>query len=100
MSHNRVLQHDPPVVRPEQACRDAAREGQEDVKIGRSPGLNLVRAKRSNCCIFAYVIKQPKEERGTPVKIGNISKIGNYPMVHVASLSEPNEFAREDAVME
>ena len=63
--------------------------------------MNLVRAEPSNCCIFAYVEKQLKEEMGTPVKkIGNISKSGNYSMIHVAFLNEPNDFARENAVME
>ena len=55
MSHGGVLHHDPRLVRPEQACRDAAREDREDVKLGRSPGLNLVRAERSGLCIIAYV---------------------------------------------
>ena len=44
--------------------------------------------------------KQPKEEMNIPVKIGNISKVGNYPLAHVASLNKPNNFARENAVME
>ena len=44
--------------------------------------------------------KKPKEKTGIPFKIGNISKIGNYPVVHVASLNEPNNFIRENAVME
>ena len=63
--------------------------------------MNLVRAERSNCCIFAYVEKNSKVETGSPVKnMGNISKIGDYPMVHVASLNEPNDFARGNTVME
>ena len=33
-------------------------------------------------------------------KTDNISKIGKYHMVHVVSLNEPNDFARENAVME
>ena len=55
--------------------------------------------------------KSSKEEVGTAgekslkevtavKKIGNISKVGSYPVVHVACLNEPNGFAREDAVME
>ncbi|CAI5701516.1 unnamed protein product [Peronospora effusa] len=88
------------MVQPSQARRDVPRETREDGKLGRSPGWNLVRAERSNCCIFAYVEKQPKEEMGMPVKIGNISKIGNYPVVHVASLNKPNNFVRESSVME
>ena len=45
--------------------------------------------------------KQPEKERGVSIeKTDNISKIGKYPMVHVVSLDEPNDFARESAVME
>ncbi|CAI5701135.1 unnamed protein product [Peronospora effusa] len=71
------------MVQPSQACRDVPGETREDGKLGRAPGWNL-----------------PKEETGIPVKIGNISKIGNYPVVHVASLNEPNNFVRESSVME
>ena len=45
--------------------------------------------------------KQPEKERGFSIeKTDNISKIGKYPMVHVVSFNEPNDFAREKAVME
>ena len=86
------------MVQPDQARWDAAGEGGEDNKLGRSPGLNLVRAGRSDCHVFAYVEKRFKEDIAVK-KIGNISKIENYPAVHVACLTEPNGFAREDAVM-
>ena len=99
------------MVQPGQARRDAAGKSREDDKLERSPGLNLVRAGRSDCHVFAYVEKSSKEDVGTAgekslkedtavKKIGNISKIGSYPVVHVACLNEPNSFAREDAVME
>ncbi|POM58039.1 LOW QUALITY PROTEIN: Reverse transcriptase [Phytophthora palmivora] len=43
---------------------NAASRCGEDVKLERSPGWNLVRAERSELCIFAYVEKQmkPKDE--------------------------------------
>lgn len=93
------------MVQPGQARRDAAGESGEDDKLGRSPGLNLVRAGRSDCHVFAYVEKSVEGDIGTTEeksfkeyttvkKIGNISKIGSYPVVHVACLNEPNGFAR------
>ena len=89
------------MLQPHQARRNVARESGEDDKLERSPGLNLVRVERPCFCIFAYVEKQPEEERGVSIeKTDNISKIGKYPMVHVVSLNEPNDFARENAVME
>ena len=45
--------------------------------------------------------KQPKEERGfSTEKTDTISKMGKHLMVYVVSLNEPNDFARENAVME
>ena len=44
-------------------------------------------------------LEKSYEEDTTDKKIGNISKIGSYPVVHVACLNEPNGFAREEAVM-
>ena len=55
-----------------------------------TPGLNLVRVDRSSFCVFAYLESSQKGERGfTTEKTENISKIGNYPMDHVVSLTEP-----------
>ena len=87
------------MVQPGQARWDAAGKSGEDDKLGRSPGLNLVRAGRSDCHVFAYVEKCFKEDIAVK-EIGNISKTENYPVVHVACLNEPNGFARDDAVME
>ena len=45
--------------------------------------------------------KQPIEERGVSTeKIDSTSEIVEHPMDHVVSLSEPNDFAREKAMME
>ena len=54
-------------------------------------------AERSNFCVFTNVQRQPKDEMDTPATtIENISKMVNYPMVHVASLDDRNGFAREN----
>ena len=62
MPNGRILQHDPPVVRSDQTRRDVAGKGREDVKLGRSPGLNLVREERSSLCIIAYVERREDQE--------------------------------------
>ena len=73
--------------------------------------MNLVRAERSDCHVFAYVERTSEEDIGTTVeksvkedhrdkKIGNVSKVASYPVFHVARLDDPNGFARGDAVME
>ena len=96
-----ILQFDSSIVQTHQERRNVAGERLEDDKLERSPGLNLVRVERSSFFIFAYVEKEPKEERGfSTKKIDNISKIGKYYMVHVVSLDESNDFTRENAVME
>ena len=99
------------MIQPDQARWDVAGEGGEDVKLERSTSLNLVRAERSDCHVFAYVERTSEGDIGTAVeksveedhrdkKIGNISKIASYPVVHVARLDDPNGFTRGDAVME
>ena len=61
----------------------------------------MVRVERSSFCIFAYVENHPEEEREVSIeKTKYISKVGYYPMVHVVSLNEPNDFAWKNAVME
>ena len=61
----------------------------------------MVRVERSSFCIFAYEENHPEEERGVSIeKTKYISKVGYYPMVHVVSLNEPNDFAWKNAVME
>ena len=50
-----VLQHDPSVICSYQACRDVSGTSREDAKLRRSPGWNLVRAKRSRLSVYAFV---------------------------------------------
>ena len=99
------------MVQPDQARWDVDGERGEDVKLERSPSLNLVRAERSDCHVFAYVERTSEGDIGTAVeksvkedhrvkKIGNISKVASCSVVHVARLNDPNGFTRGDAVME
>ena len=63
--------------------------------------MSLVQAERSRFCIFAYVEKQTKNDRVvSSQKTDNISKSGNYPMVHFVFHNDLNDFARKNAVME
>ena len=88
------------MVQPDQACRAVARGRREDVKLERSPGLNLVRAERSGCCIYAFVEKQPLEkvvrvENGA----GNTSNLSIKPVPAVVNFRTPHEFTRGETVM-
>ena len=94
------LQLDPSVVQPDQACGPAARGRGKDVKLERSPGLNLVRAERSGCCIFAYVEKRPQEKFDrTEELVGNTSDICVNSVAVVANMSTSDEFSREETLM-
>ena len=65
MPNGGVLQPDLQVVCANQACRHVPDESRGDVKLGRSPGWNLVRAERSRLCIFAYVENKAEGEINT-----------------------------------
>ena len=93
------------MVKTDQERWDVAGEGGEDVKLERSPGLNLVRADRSDSHVFEYVERTSEGDIGTAVeksvkedhrvkKIGNISKVASYPVVHVDRIDDPNGFTR------
>ena len=60
MPYGEILQSDPQVVCAEQACRNVPVQGRGDVKLGRSPGLNLARAERSRLRIYAFVERRKK----------------------------------------
>ncbi|OWZ17067.1 Eukaryotic/viral aspartic protease [Phytophthora megakarya] len=57
MSHGGILQPDTQMVRSDSRRRAVPRTTREDVKLGRSPGWNPVRAERSRYYIYAYVNK-------------------------------------------
>ncbi|OWZ14289.1 LOW QUALITY PROTEIN: reverse transcriptase [Phytophthora megakarya] len=90
-----ILQSDPPVVCPEQTRRNVASECGQDAKLERSPGWNLVRAERSEICIFAYVEKREKPEVSKP--IDNTCEVHNKPTF--ANLRK-NDYSHTDVVME
>ncbi|OWY95134.1 hypothetical protein PHMEG_00034942, partial [Phytophthora megakarya] len=92
-----ILQSDPPVVCPEQTCWDVASERGEDAKLERSPGWNLVRAERSELCIFAYVEKREKPE--VSKQIDNTCELHKKPTFAIANLRR-DDYSRTDVVME
>ena len=98
----RLKQHDPTVVRPKQACRDASRECREDVKLERSPGLNLVRVERSSLCIIAYVKKKKtdRESKQNADMKTNISRSKSKRVSSVSSLNMIDEYSRSEPTME
>ena len=100
MSDGSLLQHDSAVVQTDQACGPVAGSSGEDVKLERSPGLNLVRAERSDCCIYAFVEKHPvKKVDKVDELFGNKSDFYMYPVAVVANTRVSDEFSREGAVM-
>ena len=60
MPYGKVLQSDAQVVCAYQTRGNVSARGGGDVKLGRSPGWNMVRAERSKLCIYAFVEKQVK----------------------------------------
>ena len=99
MPNGRILQHDPPVVRSDQTRRDAAGKGREDVKLGRSPGLNLVRDERSSLCIIAYVERrEDQEDSCMGESFNNIRELD--PMPEIVSPRRVDEYTRSDPTME
>ena len=96
MPDGRALQSDSPVVQPDQARGAAARGGGEDVKLERSPGLNLVRAERSNCCIYAFVEKHPVEKvNKLDELIGHTSGFCINSVASVANACIPDNYLKE-----
>ena len=61
MPFEKALQFDEQVVCAYQARRNVSVRVTGNVKLGRSPGWNLVRAKRSRICIYASVKRQLKD---------------------------------------
>ena len=102
MSHGGVLQHDPQVVCPHQACRHVTRESGEDVKLERSPGWNLVRAERSKLCIFAFVEKKQtdRECKQQADMESNIAHLKSKPLANISSLMRIDEYTRSEPTME
>ena len=96
MTDGIVLQCNASVVQPDQACRAVARGRREDVKLERSPGWNLVRAKRLEFCNYASVEKCPVKK---VIKLENV--VGNTLFVCINSVAAvanafvPDDYSRE-----
>ena len=70
-------QSDAQVVCAYQARRNVSVRGGGDVKLGRSPGWNLIRSGRSRLCIYAFVERQVKyqEVNGRAESIAKIRNV-------------------------
>ena len=102
MSSGRVLQHNSPMVRANQARRNAPTKGRRNVKLGRSPGWNLVRAERSRLCIYAYVEKGHEDQGVNRWKDANVNTCGfdsKHPRF-ISSVSRVDEYMRSPTSME
>ena len=70
------------------------------LKLGRSPVLNLIRAERSDCCIYAFVEKHPVEKVDKVDELdGSISDLCSSPVAVVANARVSDEFSREELLM-
>ena len=101
MSHERIFQFGPKVVRVYEACWNVSAQGGGDVKLERSPGWNLAQAERSRLCICAFVegppIDQEVNDRIDP--IANIHK--DFTLVSsTSSVKRVSDYARSPVRME
>ena len=87
------------MVQPDQACGAATRGRREDVKLGRSPGWNLVRVERSDCCIYAFVEKHPVEKVVKAKElVGNTSDLCINSVAVVTNARISDDYTREEVV--
>ena len=101
MPNGGVLQPDPQVVCAHQACWHVPDESRGDVKLGRSPGWNLVRAERSRLCIYAFVERKPTDQdaRKRVDSIVNTCDDSNC-FRSISSVRRVDEYSRSPAKME
>ena len=101
MPFGKSLQSDAQVVCAFQARRNVSVRGGGDVKLGRSPGWNLVRAERSRLCIYAFVEKQVKghEVNDQADPIANI-RIDSTCVPVISSVQRIDEYTRSAVKME
>ena len=86
MPDGSLLQHDLPVVLPDHAGGPVAGSSGEDIKLECSPGLNLVRAECSNCCIHTFVEKHSvKKVDKVDELVGETSNFCMYSVAVVAN---------------
>ena len=94
MPHGGIHQYDPQVVRARQTRRNAPVQGRRDVKLGRSPGLNLVLAARSRLCIYIFVgggLKRDQESKGTIDPIANTRGSSTF-VSQISSVKRAHEY--------
>ena len=101
MSHGRMFQFGPKVVRAYEACWNVSAQGREDVKVERSPGWNLARAERSRICIYAFV-EGPRRDQEVNDRIDPIANTHKYFTVvsSISSVKRMNDYARSPVRME
>ena len=84
----------------DQTCWSTTIEGRGDVKLGRSPGWNLVRAERSRLCIYAYVERrstdQEVNQQMNPINTCEDSKV----LRSILRAAKVDEYTRSPAMME
>ena len=101
MSHERIFQFGPNVVRAHEACWNVSAQGEGDVKLERSPGWNLARAERSRLCIYAFVegSRSDQEVNDRIDPIANIHK--DFTLVpSTSSMRRVDNYARSPVRME
>ncbi|POM81056.1 Hypothetical protein PHPALM_1028, partial [Phytophthora palmivora] len=98
--HGGILQPDPTMVQPYQARQHVARDGGEDVNLGRSPGLKPVGDERSSYCIYAYVEKQSEATVNQLIDpIDNTCDLLEKTTATVSSIRQIDEYARSSVMM-
>ncbi|OWZ17962.1 hypothetical protein PHMEG_0008017 [Phytophthora megakarya] len=75
---------------------NVANECGEDAKLERSPGWNLVRAERSEICVFAFVDNREKPEDSK--QIDNTCELHKKPTFAITNLRK-DDYYRTDVVM-
>ena len=88
------------MVCSDQACRDAAGTSREDVKLGFSPGWNLVRAERSRLCIYAFVERKLVDGRDDEQDELHNTCDSSKCLCYVSSVRRHDEYARSPTKME
>ncbi|POM62559.1 LOW QUALITY PROTEIN: hypothetical protein PHPALM_28275 [Phytophthora palmivora] len=91
---------DPPMIQPSQTCGYASGICRKDVKLGRSPDWNPVRAERSRYCIFAFVNKKSVDQGSRiPDLRGNTYDLNGNRAVAISSVRQVDDYSRSEVTM-
>ncbi|POM63372.1 Hypothetical protein PHPALM_21243, partial [Phytophthora palmivora] len=72
----------------------------KDVKLGRSPGWNPVRAERSRYCIYAFVNKKSVDQGSKiPDPRGNTCDLNGNRAVALSSIRQEDDYSRSEVTM-